>query len=131
METKTKILYVDDEFINLELFQINFSTNYEVLIAENGFDGLKIINNQSDIAIVISDMKMPYMDGIEFIKKAKEIYPYMKYFILTGFEITQKIKEALDSGLILKCFSKPFNINDIDTTIRNHIIEGDNNHILL
>jgi two-component system, response regulator, stage 0 sporulation protein F len=118
---KVKILYVDDEYINLELFKINFRTNYEVFIAENGFNGLEILKEHSDICIVISDMKMPNMDGVEFIQKAKKIYSTLKCFILTGFEITPRIKEALDSGLILKYFSKPFNINEIETTMKKHL----------
>ena len=121
MNTNLKILYVDDEYINLELFQTNFSENYEVFIAEDGFNGLEILKKHHDITIVISDMKIPNMDGIEFIQKAKESYPGIKYFILTGLEITQKIREALDSGLILKYFSKIFNINDIETSIRKYL----------
>ncbi len=67
--------------------------------------------------VVISDMKMPKMDGLNFIKKAKEIYQDKKFCILTGLEINSDIQQALDSGLILKYFSKPFNIQEIDTML--------------
>ena len=117
MNKKTKILYVDDEYINLQLFQINFSKKYDVLIAENGLVGLELIEKNKDLAIVISDMKMPHLNGVEFITKAKTKYPDIKYYILTGFEITSEIKNALDSGLILKYFSKPFDFHDISLTL--------------
>jgi len=118
MNRKPKILYVDDEFINLQLFKINFDNKYEVFTAENGITGLEVLDNNPDIVVVISDMKMPLMNGIEFIKKAKEKYSHIRFYILTGFQITEEIQEALNSKLILKYFSKPFNLNKIDDTLR-------------
>jgi two-component system, response regulator, stage 0 sporulation protein F len=114
MSEKLKILYVDDEFINLELFKIVFSKKYEVLTAENGIKGLDFLKIYPGVAIVISDMKMPVMNGIEFIKKSKTLYPDISYFILTGYEITSEIQEAINSGLIIKYFCKPFNKAEID-----------------
>lgn len=117
MNDKQKILYVDDEEINLLLFESNFNDIYEVLIAYNGFEGLKVLDENTDTKIIISDMKMPGMNGIEFIKKAKAKYPDKKFYILTGFEITEQIKEALDTGLILEYFSKPFEIEKMHRII--------------
>ena len=77
MKGRVKILYVDDEIINLQLFEINFSKNYNVIIADNGFSGLEILENNPDISVVISDMKMPNMNGLEFIKKAKSSNPLL------------------------------------------------------
>lgn len=121
MGTKHKILFVDDEFINRELFQINLSTNYEVLTAENATKGLKLLNENTDTAIVISDMKMPGMNGIEFIKEAKKSFPYIKYFIMTGYYDSENIMEALETGLILKKLNKPFDIDDIETTFKKYL----------
>lgn len=118
MNQKTKILYVDDELINLKLFEINFSKKYEVFTAENGMNGLELLADNPDIKIVVSDMRMPGMNGIEFIKKAKERHPAIKFYILTGFEITEEIQEALTSKLIIKYFMKPFNIDEVDTSIK-------------
>lgn len=123
MEKKVKILYVDDEPVNLMLFEINFSNDYTILTAESGFSGLEILAQNLDTLIIVSDMKMPRMNGIEFIKIAKEKYPDKKFYILTGYEITSEIQEALDSGLILKYFSKPFNIKEIDIEIKKSINE--------
>ena len=114
----TKILYVDDELINLQLFKINFRKKYDVLTAIDAKEGLKILEDDHEVLVVVSDMKMPHMNGLEFIKIAKEKCPNIKFYILTGFEITDEIQEALDSGLIIKYFRKPFNINEIDKSIR-------------
>jgi two-component system response regulator (stage 0 sporulation protein F) len=117
MNVKPKILYVDDELINLQLFKLIFNNKYEVFSAENGLEGLKVLDNNPDIAAVVSDMKMPGMSGLEFIKESKIIYPGKSYFILTGYEITNEIQEALNMGLIINYFRKPLNKVEIDTQI--------------
>jgi len=117
MSEKTKILYIDDEEINLELFEYNFIDNFDVITGCCGLKGLEILEEHQDIRIVISDMKMPKMSGLEFIQKAKSIYSDKKYYILTGFDITDEIKDALETKLILKYFKKPFNVVEIENAI--------------
>lgn len=119
---KAKILYVDDEQINLEIFKLNFSKKYEVHTALNGNEGLEILNETPEILVVVSDMRMPQMNGIEFILKAQDKFPSIKYFILTGFDLTDEIEGALDTGLIKAYFRKPFNINEIDTEINKVLV---------
>ena len=113
----TNILYVDDEELNLQLLKINLRKDYNVLTANSATDGLRILESNSEIVIVISDMRMPVMNGLEFIKLAKEKYPNIFYYILTGYDLTDEIQEAIESKLIKKYFRKPFNINDIKNTI--------------
>ncbi len=108
-----RVLYVDDEQINLLLFEANLKDKFEIITAESGNDALKVIIENKNIDVVISDMKMPFMNGVEFIKKAKLELPNAQYYILTGYGMTDEIKDALDSGLILKKFDKPFNIIEI------------------
>lgn len=108
-----KVLYIDDEPINLQLFELNFGKEYTIKTGLDGVSGLKILEENPDTKLVISDMKMPGMNGLEFIGKAKEKYPDKKYYILTGFDITPEISSALESGLILEYFSKPFNVREL------------------
>jgi two-component system response regulator (stage 0 sporulation protein F) len=121
MDDKPKILYVDDESINLKLFEINYSKKYEVLTADCGIKGLEVLKDNPDIRVVVSDMKMPNMNGVEFIKQAKVRHPTINFFILTGFEITEEIQEAIKLKLIIMYFRKPFNMNEIDTAISEAI----------
>ncbi|PKP08553.1 MAG: response regulator [Bacteroidetes bacterium HGW-Bacteroidetes-4] len=118
MSQEVTLLYVDDEPINLTLFEINFRRKYKVITAGSGAEGLQKLEGNRDIIVVISDMKMPGMNGIEFIKKAKEHYRHIAYFILTAFDINKEIKEALDQQLINRYFNKPFNIKEIDGAIQ-------------
>jgi two-component system, response regulator, stage 0 sporulation protein F len=119
MNNKIKILYVDDEVINLQLFEINLKNKYSVLTAINAIKGLEILSENKDISIVVSDMKMPHMNGVEFIKKAKQDYPNIIFYILTGYEITEEIQDALSIGMILKYFQKPYNPKEIELEIEN------------
>jgi two-component system response regulator (stage 0 sporulation protein F) len=110
---KKKILYIDDEEINIQLFKINFQSKYDVITGFSGLDGLSCLETNPDIRVVLSDMKMPKMNGLEFIAKARGKYKDKKYFILTGFDITEEIKMAIETGLILKYFRKPFKVKEI------------------
>jgi len=117
MNDKPTILYVDDETINLKLFALNFKNKFNVIIAESGLEGFDLLKKNSLTSVVISDMKMPGMSGIDFIKLAKKDFPEISYFILTGFDITEEIADALNERLIHKYFRKPFNLKEIESSI--------------
>lgn len=123
MDEMIKVLYVDDEPINLMLFQRIFGKRYEVKTADSGFKGLEMLEQMPDIKIVISDMKMPNMDGLEFAKIATNASPGIKFFILTGFGITSEILDAMESNLIYHYFQKPFKTEDIDNAIKSALAD--------
>ncbi|MBN1949732.1 MAG: response regulator [Bacteroidales bacterium] len=115
---KFKILYVDDEFINLELFEISLGIKYHVFTAHNGIAGLQVVEENPDIKVVISDMKMPIMNGLEFLRKLCTKHSEISCFLLTGYGLTPEINEAIREGLILDCMSKPFEMELIDKEIQ-------------
>ena len=121
MNEKIKILYVDDEEVNIFLFKVNFSKTFELLTADSGVKGLEVLDEYQDVKVVISDMKMPIMNGIEFIKKTKSKNDSLKFFLLTGFDIIDEIQDALNTNLILKYFKKPFNKVEIESSINEAI----------
>ncbi len=121
MNEKTPLLYVDDEPINLKIFELTFSNRFQVVTALSGFEGLAVLEQDPNFKVVISDMRMPKMDGLEFIAKAKEMFPNIVFFILTGYEITDEISDALNKGLINKYFRKPFDIKEIETSVDDAI----------
>lgn len=112
------VLYLDDEDINLFLFEANFKKKFKVYTARTSHEAFtKLEAHQDQIVAVISDMRMPVIDGIEFVIKAKEKYPQFYYYIMTGFEHNQEIEEALDKNLIKKRFKKPFNVQEIEEEV--------------
>lgn len=114
---KITVLYIDDESINLMLFSEIFEEDYNILTGKSGNEGLQLLSENPDIKVVFSDMKMPYMNGVEFISKAKTMYPDIIYFIVTGFDITQEIAMAIENKLIENYFSKPFKVEEIKEAI--------------
>ena len=119
--SRIKILYVDDEQINLELFKLHLEVEYDVFTALNGQTGLELLKDHPDIKVVISDMKMPVMNGIEFITQVKERYQDIRCYIFTGYDITPQIRDSITDGLILDCLSKPFELTRMNLAIRKAI----------
>jgi two-component system response regulator (stage 0 sporulation protein F) len=117
MKEKINLLYVDDEPLNLMLFEELFSEYYFVITAESGYKGLEMLNSNKEIKVVLSDMKMQGMNGLEFTKKASLKFPEIIYFILTGYDLTEEISLAVKNKLIIKCFHKPFIENEIKESI--------------
>lgn len=114
---KTTILYVDDEKINLFIFERTFEKKFNILTSISPKEALDILDKEENIDVVISDMRMPVMNGIEMIKKAKQYHPNISYYILTGFDFNEEIEEALQNNLINNCFKKPLNIEEIEAAI--------------
>ena len=120
---KPTILYVDDEDVNLFLFSHTMDEHYNVLTAISGPEGLKVLSENKDIVAVISDMRMPHMDGVEFIEKAKSEFKDLFYFILTGYSFNEQIEKALESGLINNSFTKPFDVDELSGAINQLVID--------
>ena len=112
------ILYVDDDIINLQLFEINLKRKFYILTAIGGAKALEMMSSNPDIKAVISDMNMPEMNGLEFISEAQQRHPDIPCFILTGYEITEDIEHALKNGMIKKYFQKPYDLNELSNEIK-------------
>lgn len=121
MSNKTKILYIDDEAINVQLFGLNFSRTFDVVTGYSGMEGLTLLEKYPEIQVVISDMRMPGMDGLEFINKARQNFSDKKYFIVTGFDITPEIEESLNNKVINRYFMKPYSVMDIENSIKEEV----------
>lgn len=112
-----KILYVDDEEMNLMLFQAMFEKKCQIKTAVNGNAALDLLSTIEKPEVVISDMRMPGMNGLEFITKASKVYPDIDFYILSGFEISKDVKSALNSGLIKQYFQKPFKKRELEAVL--------------
>lgn len=113
-----KLLYVDDEYPNRVMFQLTYKNELEILLAESADEGLHLMKQHSDINLVITDMRMPNKDGLEFVTEARKLNNNIPYCLLTGFGITTEIQKALHSNLIDVYFKKPFDKHQILDFIR-------------
>ncbi len=117
-----KVLYVDDEVINLELLQLTFMNEFQVITAESAQEGLKLLALNSDIHVIISDLKMPVMNGLDFIKEVKRISPEKVCMLLTGFMESEIMLEGFNKELIFRYLMKPWDKNELEETVKEALI---------
>lgn len=115
-----KIMLVDDEPANLRILERLFRAEYNVVTAESGAEALELLG-QHDIALIISDQRMPVMTGIDFLKKAAEMRPHTVRIILTGYTDVNALVEAINSGVVYKYATKPWVNEDLQQTVRRAV----------
>lgn len=118
---KEKILIVDDQFgIRILLNEVLSKEGYETFQAANGVQALDIVQKHAP-HLVLLDMKIPGMDGIEILKRMKVIDPAIRVIIMTAYGELDMIQEAKDLGALTH-FAKPFDIDDIRGAVKEYIV---------
>jgi two-component system, response regulator, stage 0 sporulation protein F len=117
-----KILIVDDQYgIRILLNEVLQREGYDTYQAANGLQALDIVkDNVPDL--ILLDMKIPGMDGIEILKRVKALHSDMKVIIMTAYGELDMIQEAIDLGAITH-FSKPFDISEIRDAVKKYLLE--------
>ncbi len=117
---KGKVLIVDDQFgIRILLNEVLHKEGYQTFQAANGVQALEILNTKSP-DLVLLDMKIPGMDGIEILKRMKAVEPDIRVIIMTAYGELDMIQEAKDLGALTH-FAKPFDIDDIRKAVAKYI----------
>jgi len=111
-----KIIAVDDEPNNLRALERLFRHDYEVITAESGDEALRLLS-EHDAALVITDQRMPNMTGVELLKRTADIRPHMVRIILTGYTDVETLVEAINSGLVYKYVTKPWDNEELRLTV--------------
>lgn len=113
------LLFVDDEAnILASLKRLFRPQGYRILTAESGAQGLEIMGREA-IDLVISDMRMPEMNGAQFLEKVREKQPDAVRILLTGYAEIGATIEAINKGQIYRYISKPWEDNDITLAVRH------------
>src|SRR5882762_6411514 len=107
-----KLLIVDDETPNLRLLERLFSNDFQCLTASSGPEAIRLLE-QHDVAILITDQRMPEMTGIDLLKRTATLRPHMVRILLTGYTDVEALVEAINSGLVYMYFTKPWNNGDL------------------
>ncbi|MFY0688382.1 MAG: response regulator [Cyclobacteriaceae bacterium] len=106
------ILYVDDEETNLFLFEVLLNQKFNIHSALSAADGFKILDDHPEIKLIITDWKMPQMDGLTFARQVKERYSGVKLMMLSAFVKSDEIDSAIQDGILEAYLSKPLNKSD-------------------
>ena len=113
-----KILIVDDEENILNALQRLFrKENYRILTAISAEEALKIMEEQ-DVDLVISDLKMPVTNGVEFLAMVKEKKPDALRIMLTGHADLKSVIEAIEKGEVYRFLLKPWDDEELKVTIK-------------
>ena len=113
------LLFVDDEPNILKSLKRLFrSADYNVLLAENGLQGLQMLS-ENNVDLIISDMRMPQMDGAEFLSQAAERWPDTVRILLTGYADIESTVTAVNKGKIYSYCSKPWEDNELKILVNN------------
>ena len=108
-----KLLYVDDDSMNLYVFEIQFQDQFEVITCSDPLEAESILVNES-ISVLVTDYRMPKLNGMELIRDVKKSHPETICILLTGYN---KKELSLDDGLIYDTFSKPFDVNHLSSVL--------------
>lgn len=128
---KRYILIVEDEYINQEILKEILKNEYEILIANNGIEGLEILKTSTKpISLILLDINMPLMDGFSVIKEIKkdDIYRNIPIIVITGDKDSEL--EALQLGAV-DFITKPFDINEVIVARVNRSIELSEKRIIV
>ncbi len=104
---KPRMLIVDDEPINLDLLYRTFRRDFNILRAESGTAALDILSREGEVAVIISDQRMPQMKGTEFLSKTVLDFPDTVRMILTGFTDSPDLVDAINAGQVYRYITKP------------------------
>lgn len=118
MTPKHKILCVDDEPAILDSLELTLGREFEMVKAGDGAEALERVRAHPDLKVIVSDMRMPRMNGAEFLKEASAVMPYVPRILLTGQTDLTSAIEAVNEGKIFRFLTKPVRHFDLISAVR-------------
>jgi DNA-binding response OmpR family regulator len=119
-----RVLFVDDEVSLLNGIKRRLGTQIDLVTACSGDEGLIAIGEQGPFAVVVTDMRMPKMDGIQFVQAARAKSPNTVFIMLTGNQDQATAIQALNDGHVFRFLNKPCQSQDllvaIEAGLRQH-----------
>jgi len=118
--TQFGVLYVDDEIHNLNSFKAAFRRDFNIYVAQSAREGRRVLD-QNEIAVIVTDQRMPGMTGIEFLESIIPVYPDTIRILLTGFSDVNAVMDAINRGQVYKYLVKPWADEELKMYVQNAI----------
>jgi two-component system probable response regulator PhcQ len=116
---KYAVLYVDDEEMSLKYFTRAFQKQFQILTAANAKDAYQILEQHRDvIALIMTDQRMPGEQGVQFLGRARQLHPQAIRILTTAYSDVEVAIDAVNSGAIYKYITKPWEIPDLEITLK-------------
>jgi two-component system, probable response regulator PhcQ len=113
------ILYVDDEEMSLKYFTRAFGNKFRVLSAANAAEGYRLLEqHRNEIGLLMTDQRMPGEKGVQFLERARQLHPRAIRILTTAYSDLDVAIEAVNSGAIYKYVTKPWDIPQLEVTLR-------------
>ncbi len=122
MKPGPAILVIDDELGPRESIRMVFQEDYKVHLAEDGEKGLKFLREE-EIDVIILDIRMPRLDGIEVLKRIKKENPAIPIILLTGYGSFTSTQEATEAGAFAYLV-KPFDVDHLREVVKSALKEN-------
>ncbi len=120
---KNTVLFIDDDYLNLSLFEIAFKANYNVIVLPSTRDAISILENNK-VKVIVADHKMPEETGIDFFRRINPSYPDIIKIIFTAYSSEQVALEAIEAD-VDKFILKPWKEKELRDSIDSGIREFD------
>ena len=131
---RARLLAIDDEVMNLELLQRSLRKHYDVLTAPSPERALEIMRDEPDIAIILSDYRMPGMSGAELLAESMKTHADAKRVIITGYAEADNVISAINSGQIHYLIKKPWKHRELlqilEQLVHSYELEGENRRLV-
>ncbi|MDY7015297.1 MAG: SpoIIE family protein phosphatase, partial [Cyanobacteriota bacterium] len=115
---KLKLMVVDDEPDNLDLLYRTFRREFKVFKADSAINALKILDTEGEMAVIISDQRMPVMNGTEFLSRTVDRFPETIRILLTGYTDVEDLVDAINSGKVFKYITKPWKPDNLKAIVQ-------------
>ena len=131
---KIKVLYIDDELVNLQAFKASFRRIFDIYTARSADLGIEILKDHP-IEVIIADQKMPGKTGVDFFESILNTYPNPIRILLTAYSDINAIIDAINKGQVYRYITKPWNDYELKLTIENayqlYLLKEQNNKLNL
>ncbi|MGC9196424.1 MAG: HD domain-containing phosphohydrolase [Syntrophobacteraceae bacterium] len=120
-----KVLFVDDDVNILEGFRRQFRKSLAVETAPGGKEGLEILAREGPFSVIVSDLRMPGMEGVHFFSRAREIAPESVRILLTGYAELETAIDAINQGNVFRFLTKPCKAEELLKAIHDGVRQYD------
>lgn len=118
-----RVLFVDDEPNVLEGIKRLTRKQFEVSTSVSPVEALRLLSSEPDFAVIVSDMRMPEMSGVEFLAAAKQCRPDAVRIMLTGNQDQKTAIEAVNCGEVFKFLNKPCEVETLTTVLEHALLQ--------
>jgi len=116
---KFALLYVDDEEMALKYFTRAFQNQFQIFTAANAKEGYQVLEQHCDkIALIMTDQRMPGEQGVQFLGRARQLHPRAIRILTTAYSDLEVAIDAVNSGAIYKYITKPWEVPDLEITLK-------------